>query len=63
MRSAEEVGANDLKGWVEHWDKQAAKGEVIGGGLAQDLNHAKDFLAYQAGALPIQQEEDEELPF
>ena len=63
MRSAEEVGAKDLEGWVSFWDRKIHNGEQVSGGLAQDLAHAKDFLAYQAGALQIQQEEDEELPF
>jgi hypothetical protein len=63
-RTAEEVGLDTLTGWVNWWTGKIQQGETVSGGLAQDLDHARQWLDYQAGLHPTQQTDDgEDVPF
>ena len=64
LRTAEEIAPEELQSWISWWDKKAAQGEQLSGKLVQDLNYAREFLAYQNGNHPVQDNEDnEDVPF
>jgi hypothetical protein len=64
MRGAHEVAPAELESWVSWWAKKEAQGEKLSGGLAQDIAHAKEYLANLNNTAPASQGEDEQdVPF
>jgi hypothetical protein len=63
MRAATEIDPSELQSWITWWDKKAASGEQLSGKLVQDLDYAREFLAYQNGNHPVQDEDGEDVPF
>lgn len=62
-RSAEEVGYEVVKGWHRYWSEKQQRGESLSGMLADDVAHAAEWLAYQEGNHPVQDDNNEDVPF
>lgn len=63
LQAATEIDPGELQSWITWWDKKAASGEQLSGKLVQDLDYAREFLAYQNGNHPVQDEDGEDVPF